>query len=64
MAKKSEKKKPKPKSLAKVDELLAGSMDVEFMPDGRIKRKGSKGKGTELDEHTFYRDPVHNSGVG
>lgn len=48
------KEKPKKTGIQKLDELLAGSMDVEFMPDGRIKRKGSKGKGTELNEHTFY----------
>ena len=57
--KKSEKKKPKSKNLSGVDKLLAGSMDCEFLPDGRIVRKGKrkKGEGVKLDEHTFYRDP-------
>lgn len=43
--------------MAHVEDLLAGSMDVEFMPDGRMRRKGKRGKGTALNEHTFYGGP-------
>lgn len=45
-------------SMSKIDELLAGSQDVEFLPDGRMVKKGQgqakQGKGVELDPHTFY----------
>lgn len=44
--------------MSEIDELLAGSQDVEFLPDGRMVKKGmgksKQGKGVELDDHTFY----------
>lgn len=43
-----------------VQELLAGSQEVDVLPDGRLVPKGrgrtKEGKGVELDAHTFYID--------
>jgi len=55
-------KKQKKKALSKADELLAGSMDMEILPDGRMVEKGKgeskKGKGVVLKPHTFYGPAV------
>jgi len=52
------KKEKTKKKLSGVDKLLAGSQDVEFLPDGRLKAKGKKEKGVKLESHTFYCNPT------
>lgn len=41
--------------MGKIDELLAGTIDVVVMPDGRLKAKGDgNGLGMDLVPKTFY----------